>query len=123
MAKSAVVDDSELTRRVLCDFLTDAGHQAVACGVSTEALQLILEEKPDLAVLDYAMPGLSGTELLADLRAREATRRLPVVFLSGTDFVRFAPEIPEDDLIRFTPKPLEFERLQGLITDLLSGGA
>ena len=120
MARIVVVDDSEMIRRVLCDFLIDAGHEAFACGDSADALSLILDKKPDLAILDYAMPSMTGTELLAELRALKQTRRLPVVFLSATEALRFAPDVPSEPLIRFMKKPLDFERLQGLITDLLS---
>jgi CheY-like chemotaxis protein len=120
MAKIVVVDDNDMMRHILCDFLIGAGHDAVGCANPATAVSLILSHKPDLAVLDYQMSGMTGAELLAELRTQEETRRLPVVFLSGTDTLRFAPEVPSETFIRFMSKPPDFERLQGLIADLLS---
>jgi signal transduction histidine kinase/DNA-binding LacI/PurR family transcriptional regulator/AraC-like DNA-binding protein len=48
-----------------------------------EALRLLAEETPDLVVLDLMMPGVDGFEVLAQLRAREQTRLIPVIVLSG----------------------------------------
>lgn len=120
VARIAVVDDDDMMRRLLCDFLADAGHEAVSCANPGDAVSMIIEHKSNLAILDYSMPGMTGTELLADLRACEETRRLPVVFLSGADAFRFAGGVPGEDLIRFMCKPLDFESLQGVIADLLS---
>jgi two-component system phosphate regulon response regulator PhoB len=48
-----------------------------------EALRAIESERPDLVVLDWMLPGMSGLEVLAELRRREETRNLPVILLTA----------------------------------------
>ena len=48
-----------------------------------EALQLALENTPDLAVLDVMMPKLDGLEVTRRLRAEEATKRMPIIMLTA----------------------------------------
>jgi len=119
MARILVVDDDDALRRMLRDFLVELGHEVVDSGDSEAVMGLVDQRAPDLAILDYRLPGKTGTVILAELRARSATRRLPVVFLSGTDIIRFSGEVPPDPLVRFMTKPLDFARIEGALADLL----
>lgn len=121
MACILVVDDDDMFRRLLCDFLVDAGHDVVGSGDPAAVTRLVGERAPDLAILDYMMPGMFGTDVLAELRSCEATRKLPVIFLSGTDIIRFSGKVPPEPLVRFMSKPLDFVRLEGAIADFLTG--
>ncbi len=64
--------------------LRKGGHQ-VLTAASAEAALSIVDERggPDVAVLDVAMPGMSGLELLPALRSRDGMAELPAIFLSA----------------------------------------
>ena len=84
-----------------------------------EALQLALERKPDLAVLDVMMPKLDGFELTRRLRAEDATSRMPIILLTAraqdTD-VQQGFDAGADDYIRkpFSPQELR-TRVQAIL--------
>lgn len=120
MAKVLIVDDDKSMLESLSDCLETGGHLIVACDDPTKAEALALAEKPDVAVVDYQMPGKSGTALLADLRAREETKKLPVIFLSGTETLRYSAEVPPEPRARFLRKPVQMEELLTLIAELLN---
>jgi CheY-like chemotaxis protein len=122
MARILVVDDDDMLRRILCDFLEDAGHEPFGCDDPAAAAAMARKHSPDLAILDYSMPGMTGTQLLASLRKRESTSSLPVVFLSGSEIIRFSGEVPVEPNVRFMTKPLDFPQLQAVIADLLASG-
>lgn len=84
------------------------------------AERTILVEKPDLAIIDYRMPGKTGVQLLADLRAREETSRLPVLVVSGTEAVRFTGHIPPEPHVRFLRKPLDIDLLITMVREMLN---
>jgi CheY-like chemotaxis protein len=64
------------------DMLMDLGFEVVEAGSAEEALRLIEERgPPDLLVTDHLMPGLSGADLVAELRARWSS--FPVLIVSG----------------------------------------
>lgn len=119
MAKILVVDDEAPLTEVLRECLRGEGHDVVVCHDSTTAERAALEEKPDLALIDFQMPRKTGIQLLADLRAREETNLLPVLFISGTDAVRFAGQIPPEPRVRFLAKPIDMDALVTMVREML----
>lgn len=84
MARILVVDDDEDIRGLVQARLRAAGHLVVAASSGPEALAVVGERgAPDLAVLDVSMPGMTGFDLLGELRARDGMAELPVIFLSA----------------------------------------
>ena len=119
MAKILVIDDEDALTEVLRHCLGAEGYEVVVCGDSTRAEAVARAERPDLALIDYQMPRKTGVELLSDLRAREETRLLPVLFISGTDAVRFANQIPPEPRVRFLLKPMDLAVLLTMVREML----
>jgi two-component system response regulator PrrA len=80
-----VVDDDEGVRRALNVGLTEAGLVMREATNGEEALQALETQPPDVVVLDVAMPGMSGVEVVT--RIRRSGRTLPVCMLSARDEV------------------------------------
>lgn len=76
-----LVDDDEGLREILSAGLSDAGHQVSAAADGRSALALLDIECPQVAILDFAMPGMSGAELAQRIVAR--CPDLPIIFISG----------------------------------------
>jgi CheY-like chemotaxis protein len=96
-----VVDDADQLRRQLVDRLKADGLRASAAATGSEALEIIADRPPALVLLDLAMPGLDGWEVLRRLRADPLTADLPVIVLSshGDAFPPVAQELKVVDLI------------------------
>lgn len=87
-AKSAqptvlIVEDEPAQREVLVYNLEAEGYRVCTAETGEEALMLVAEENPDLVVLDWMLPELSGIEVCRRLRARPETRAVPVIMLSA----------------------------------------
>lgn len=119
MAKVLVVDDSREITDLLVAFLSSEGHAAMGAVESRAIHALVEEHKPDLVILDYAMPGLDGVKTLAKLRAMPGWEALPVIFLSGVPFYQLTLKVDATPLVRYLTKPVDFSRLKGLIAELL----
>lgn len=79
-----LVADDEEDIRVLVSFRLDrAGWEVVTAADGREALDLILERRPDIAVLDVRMPKLTGIEVLEQVRADATVGETPVILLSA----------------------------------------
>ena len=76
-----VVEDDPDVRRVICECLGLIGYSVVEAGNGTEGLQAIARHKPDLLVVDYAMPDMTGAEVIS--KAREMVGDLPVILATG----------------------------------------
>jgi CheY-like chemotaxis protein len=89
-----LVDDEDLVRMSTADMLMDLGYEVVEAASAEEALRLVGGGlAPDLLVTDHLMPGMTGAELAAELRARQAD--LPVLIVSGyAEAEAIAPGLP-----------------------------
>jgi DNA-binding response OmpR family regulator len=78
-----VVDDDEGVRDLVTFKLEMAGYRTVTAADGCTALTLIGESRPDLVVLDIAMPGMDGLSVCYQMHADPATAEIPVIMLSG----------------------------------------
>lgn len=87
-----LVEDEPAQREVMAYNLAAEGYRLALAGDGEEALLLVQESPPDLIVLDWMLPGLSGIELCRRLKARPATRAIPLIMLTARS--------DESDLLR-----------------------
>jgi len=85
MEKVLVVDDVKGNVELLSHLLTDDHYQVLCSYNGDQALQIAREESPDVILLDLLLPGESGWDVLAQLKADPHTRDIPVVILSVVD--------------------------------------
>lgn len=78
-----IVEDEGAQREVLKYNLEAEGFEVVMAENGDEALLLIAEEDPDLIVLDWMLPNVSGIEICRRIKADPATRPIPIVMLSA----------------------------------------
>ena len=104
-----VVDQEPLLLELLVRFLELRGYQVQGAKSGMEALSMVAEWKPDVIVLDLAMPGMSGVEVLQSLREREYAGG--IILLTGNhneDLVEKAWAMGPQEAIG---KPVDLERL------------
>ncbi|MCQ8783232.1 phosphate regulon transcriptional regulator PhoB [Mangrovibrevibacter kandeliae] len=82
-ARIAVVEDEEALAIILRYNLESEGYTVDTIGRGDEADVRLKEEVPDLLILDWMLPGLSGVELCRRLRMRPETERLPIIMLTA----------------------------------------
>ncbi len=80
-----VADDDWLNRDLLEAFLKEAGCEVIKAADGDTALELALENPPDLAILDVQMPRMDGLALCAALKSVEGMRFIPVVIVTALD--------------------------------------
>ena len=80
-----VVDDDPQARTMLAHVLREEKAEVVLAASGDEALSQIAQSPPDLVLLDLMMPGMSGFEMVARLRAQPDGARIPVMIVSAKD--------------------------------------
>ena len=113
-----VADDSRTVLRLIERTLRDVGYRVVVADDGRKAVDLALEVKPDLIVLDIIMPELDGYGVCHELLANKSWHgKTPVIFLTSAD----APHLETlgHQLGAFLSKPTEPDLLLGTIASLL----
>lgn len=122
MKRLLVVDDVHLFRAGLSAALTGAGYDVIGEAADGEAAVAVAEsEQPDIVLLDLLMPGMSGIDVLAKIRAVSPSSK--VVLLTGSE--------SEEDLVAairggargYILKDMPFDELIAAIDNISSGGA
>ncbi len=78
-----IVEDEAALVTMLRYNLEKEGYRVCEAGDGEEALTVVAERKPDLVVLDWMLPSLSGIEVCRQLRRKPSTRELPVIMLTA----------------------------------------
>jgi two-component system, sensor histidine kinase and response regulator len=112
-----VVDDIQMNRLLLCRQLEQAGYQVAQAGSGQEALELVGQRPAegkrerggfDLVLLDVMMPGMSGTEVLVELRRHFTPADLPVIMVTARDQTDDVVESLRLGANDYVTKPVDF---------------
>lgn len=112
-ARILVIDDSPCFRELLQLHLRGAGYEVFGAEDAVAAGKLIVEQLPDLLIVDVNMPYMSGIEFVGALRADPEVRAIPVIFLSSRDDV--AQEAHRLGAVACLTKPVAADRLLEII--------
>lgn len=80
-----IADDVEANRFVLRDIIADMGYQPVLTENGLQALKMLQRIRPQLIILDIAMPEMDGYEVCVKLKENPDTREIPIIFISAFD--------------------------------------
>ena len=119
MAKILIAEDERDIRDLITFTLRFAGHDVTAASNGAEAVEQVKKVMPDLIMLDVRMPKMSGYEACEQIKSQEATKHIPVVFLSakGQDAeVRAGMEVGATDYIL---KPFAPDKLTERVSEIL----
>jgi DNA-binding NtrC family response regulator len=105
----AIVDDEEVMRESLRDFLARQGHRMREYPDGASAVAAFARNPPDLALLDIRMPGEDGLSVLRRLRADHP--ELPVIMMSGHGTMDSAIEALRSGAADFLRKPVKYPEL------------
>jgi EAL domain-containing protein (putative c-di-GMP-specific phosphodiesterase class I)/CheY-like chemotaxis protein len=110
-----VVDRDSSLRATFAMVLTGMGPRVLEASSGGEALRLATEHDVALVVLDNAMADESGLEILAELRARPATARVPVIFVAGVSDVSERVRALEAGVHDYLVKPIDMDELRARV--------
>lgn len=111
MARILLVEDEPAIQELIVCNVELAGHEAVRADSAEQALEAIRDSLPDLVLLDWMLPGMSGVDFARRLRAEKRTRDIPIIFLTARSEERdklAGLELGADDYVTkpFSPREL-----------------
>jgi DNA-binding NtrC family response regulator len=115
-----VVDDHARARESMADVLRHAGHHVQCCSCAAEALQVLQTARFDCIITDLKMPGMTGIELIVQLRQRQCPTQIVMVTAHAT--VATAVEAMRHGAFDYIEKPFEADALERLVTQAMRHG-
>ena len=119
-ARILVIDDEPVVVDMLVTCLREEGYRVVGAETSDEGLKLAILSRPELVLLDIALPGMNGIELLKRIRSINPTTR--VVMVTGNTDPVLAREALELGALAYVDKPFDFAYLKRVVAMALREG-
>ena len=118
-----LVEDDESTNEVLRKLFLSQGFKVISAADGIQATVLLRAARPDIAIIDFEMPGGTGA-ILYD-RIRKLVGSIPVVFISGSATAQNTLKdiLARDPATRFLSKPVKISELLPLVGELLYGAS
>lgn len=106
-----IVDDEQIQRDSLAGFLKHAGHQVFTADSGGNALALLQKEQIEIVLTDYKMPGMTGAQLLHDIRRRYPN--IVVLLITAFGTIETAVNAMKAGAWDFLTKPIDLDILEG----------
>lgn len=117
-----VADDDADMRALIATILRGGAYEVALCEDAESALARVKSDKPfDAMICDFMLPGISGLELIEQLRADPATVRLPILMISAHTGPAMSDRAQSAGANAFLNKPFTLVQLRSTLADLLAG--
>ncbi|MFZ4772335.1 MAG: response regulator [Ferruginibacter sp.] len=117
--KILVIDDEPDMIKMVAGRLAKAGYLVIQAVNGKMGLDLLPIEKPDMVLLDLAMPGLDGEAVCRAIKADNATKNLPVMLFTASTARPLSDRAREMGADDYISKPFDAKELMGKIKKLL----
>ena len=120
MPKLLIVDDEEDIREFAKNFFKKRNIEVFTAATGHDALAVIESQKPDLVLLDVRMDGMTGLEVLREIRKRNST--IKVAMVTGVEDEATINETKQLGIVGYIHKPLVLEELEAIVLKEISSG-
>jgi two-component system cell cycle response regulator DivK len=116
-----IVEDNEHNQKLASDVLGFKGYRVLVAPTAELGIPMALKEKPNLVLMDIHLPGMTGIEALAMLRAAPETQNIPVLAFTASVMPQDRREITSAGFNGFLSKPIELKEFLETIAATLAG--
>jgi two-component system cell cycle response regulator DivK len=120
MSSILIVEDNEKNMKLVRDILVHHGHRVIEATTGEEGVRLALAETPELILMDIQLPGISGVEALARIRASGAS--MPVLAVSASVMPDEQQRIVGSGFDAFIAKPISIKPFLEAVKAALTEG-
>jgi two-component system alkaline phosphatase synthesis response regulator PhoP len=121
--KVLVADDEIHIVQVVAMKFRNNGFEVVTAENGTDAYKICCEEKPDIIVTDYQMPGMTGIELVEKLRQNPEFAEIPVIILTARGFAIEDDQKDKLGIAEFLSKPFSPKELLMHVENVLANSS
>ena len=114
LGRVLVVDDEPEVRQVLQEFLADRGYEVAQAASGSAALEALHADRPDVVLLDVAMPGIDGVETLRRIMA--LTPPVSVIMVTANADIAVTSKLLAMGAVDYIPKPFDLDYLDQAVS-------
>ena len=111
MAKVLVVEDNELNLnlKLFCDLLTIKDHEVILSKDGFNILEIVIEQLPDLILMDIQLADVSGLDLIKILKNNPKTNKIPIIVITAFAMKNEVMRISDSGCDLYLSKPVSID--------------
>ena len=109
MSKVLVVEDNELNLKLFCDLLTIKDHEVILSKDGFNILEIVIEQLPDLILMDIQLADVSGLDLIKILKNNPKTNKIPIIVITAFAMKNEVMRISESGCDLYLSKPVSID--------------
>jgi two-component system cell cycle response regulator DivK len=107
--KILIVEDNDLNLKLFYDLLIMKNYNVLTSKSGENALDLVRAELPDLILMDIQLNGISGTDIIRDLKSREETKNIPIIAITAFAMKHDEARIIQSGCDMYISKPVSID--------------
>ena len=115
-----IIEDNETNRKLLRDVLQFKGYRTIEAEMGEDGVNLAMQHKPDLILMDYQLPGIDGIEAFRRIRNASGTAHIPIVAVTASAMPEEEKKMKEAGFDGFQTKPINVKGFLQAVADLFS---
>ena len=119
-AKILVVEDNPTNLKLVSDALKFEGYDILKAGDAEEAEAILMQTRPELIIMDIALPGMDGLTFSLKLKADPRTRHIPIIAVTAYSMRWDEQKVLEAGCDGYVTKPIDTRALPGLVAEVLA---
>ncbi len=123
MCRVLIVEDNSLNFELARDILEDAGYEVVGAETARRGLDMAAQARPDVILLDIALPDMDGLEAARKIRATPELAKIPIVALSAHAMARDRELALSAGCNGYITKPIDTRRFASEVTSFVTSRA
>lgn len=109
MGKVLIVEDNELNLKLFHDLLTIQKYDIVISKDGLNIIEISTKEKPDLILMDIQLNGISGIDLIKELKQNNATKHIPIIAITAFAMKNDEAKISKSGCDMYISKPVSID--------------
>jgi len=118
-----IIEDEEDAAELFAEMMRVSGFRVLKTFSSTPAMQMMINEQPDIILLDIMMPEKSGLDILREMQGDPAVARIPVIVVSAKSLPADVKLGMDAGAFTYLSKPVGFFELKQAVLNALGGSA
>lgn len=114
-----VVEDNLMNKILVREMLTLNGYEVLEASTGKEAIDKVLNERPDIVLMDIHLPEMDGIEATKFIKSKKGLDDIPIVALTASAMIGDEQKILSEGFDGYVPKPIELSRLLNVVSDVL----
>ncbi len=122
MSTILIVEDNEKNMKLVRDILQQKGHVTLEARTGEEGVQLAIDQRPELILMDVQLPGIDGIEALRRIREQSTLHAVPVIAVSASVMPADQRHIVSSGFDAFLMKPISLKPFLAMVERFLQVG-